>query len=126
MTVPVPATSETGNPPTKEILATHTLAARTITQFGTPECIFDASSLDYLRRWVCNDTAENRKALLEEKGYVDEPGTEPGSKAVEKAGDLAGYVLARYGIEGDSGTLTKDEVELLKKWFEAGYGRDGE
>lgn len=109
------------NPPVSEMLATHTLAHRVITQHNTPLEIFDARSLALLREWVCNNTPENRHALLRERDMLDMPGEDLGTRA-NKKGDLAGYVLARYGSPNDKGTLTAQEVEQLKEWFENGGG----
>lgn len=94
-------------------MTTHTLASEIINRHDTDDSILDDGEMNLLRQW-CLDPG-NARNILEEHGMLDATGAQPGARANETKGSLAGYCIATHGTERSA--LTEDEFMLLQSYF---------
>ena len=103
---------------TGEQIREHKLACSAINLHGTEDAVFDDTNFNLLKRFTDNMCSENRDAILQEYGWMDEPGSRPGLKAVTEGRSLSGLLVARYGTGQPA--LDDRDWDLLKSWFEKG------
>lgn len=110
--------TEWTGPSVKDMLASHTLAENVIKYHNAPCPVFGPSELVLLRRFV--NEPSSRDQILRDCNMVDDG--EIGSGA-SKHGSLAGYIVARHGLDATSGpeaAITEEEIHVLKTWFDSG------
>lgn len=99
-------------------LRTHSLAHSIIARHNTDDAVLDTAELTLLQRFCVDRSASNRLAILTQQGMLDEQGQRPGDTAAQGKGSLAGFLIARYGM--DEQGLEDWEWEMLGEWFDAG------
>lgn len=101
-----------------QALRDHTFADAVISGHGTDAAVFDTRNLTVLKSFIDQMSPDNRDAVLEARGLLDEPGASPGTKAREH-GDLSAMLVARFGHDVDQ-RLTDAEWERMRQWFDSG------
>lgn len=96
----------------------HKLAASIINGHLDPTNeVLDAPALALLQRFCADPSTTNRDAILANRGWVDEPGQAPGTKAAGPGqGSLVGLCVARHGT--DDAVFDARDIQMLQRWFE--------
>ena len=94
------------------LIENHKLAHQIIACHSIPPLkVLDSPSLVLLKRYV--EYPAGSEELLKQLDMWDKEGDKAGTRANQKYGNLAGYVIA-------SGGFDEGEIGLLKEWFGSG------
>ncbi|KAJ4384768.1 hypothetical protein N0V86_000370 [Didymella sp. IMI 355093] len=107
-------------PSVPDMIRDKTLAANIIKFHNHPtsDSILDDDNLNLLQRFV--EDPSKREQILRDEGI------EPEESLKGKQTSLAAYAVWAHDREDvDDGILTKDDIEMLRVWFETGKGGKG-
>jgi len=101
---------------TKEQIRTHQLATSIINRHGEDgsNYVFDAPSLETLRRFSLDPTSATRKQIMQEEGWIESEEHDQGAGAAAK-GSLVGYAIVKHG--SDDPVFDERDLELLRQWY---------